>query len=143
MLDNKLSVNEPINPVGHEEFESLIANCGATTNRSHLAVGVSGGADSMALCILAARWGRSNNVLITALVVDHGLRESSSSEARVVAAWLKRLAIPFEILKIGKPKPTTGLQEKARRWRFLAFDNWCRSNGVGACLLYTSPSPRD
>jgi tRNA(Ile)-lysidine synthase len=135
MLDNQLLGIEPISPVGHEEFESLITNCGATTNRSHLAVGVSGGADSMALCILAARWGRSNNVLITALVVDHGLRESSSSEARVVAAWLKRLAIPFEILTIGEPKPTTGLQEKARRWRFLAFDNWCRSNGVGAVLL--------
>jgi len=135
MLDNQVLVNEPISPVGHEEFESLITNCGVATNRSHLAVGVSGGADSMALCILAARWGRSNNVLITALVVDHGFRESSSSEARVVAAWLKRLAIPFEILTIGKPKPTTGLQEKARRWRFLAFDNWCRSNGVGAVLL--------
>ena len=73
MLDNQILVNEPISPVGHEEFESLITNCGAATNRSHLAVGVSGGADSMALCILAARWGRSNNVLITALVVDHGL----------------------------------------------------------------------
>jgi tRNA(Ile)-lysidine synthase TilS/MesJ len=55
MLNNQLLVNEPISPVGHEEFESLITNCGATTNRSHLAVGVSGGADSMALCILAAR----------------------------------------------------------------------------------------
>jgi tRNA(Ile)-lysidine synthase len=135
MLDNELLSNESNRPVEHQEFGSLIANCGATLNKSHLAVGVSGGADSMALCILAARWGRSNNVLVTALVVDHGLRESSSSEAGVVASWLKRLEIPFEILTIEKPKPTTGLQEKARRWRFLAFDNWCRSNGVGAVLL--------
>ncbi|MFL2933868.1 MAG: tRNA lysidine(34) synthetase TilS [Thalassobaculaceae bacterium] len=135
MLDNQLLSNEPNRPVGHQEFESLIANCGATINKSHLAVGVSGGADSMALCILAARWGRSNNVLVTALVVDHGLRESSSSEAVVVASWLKRLEIPFKILTIEKSKPTTGVQEKARRWRFLAFDNWCRSNGVGAVLL--------
>ena len=136
MFDNQLLNNEPNRPVGHQEFESLIANCGATINKSHLAVGVSGGADSMALCILAARWGRSNNVLVTALVVDHGLRESSSSEAGVVASWLKRLEIPFKILTIEKPQPTTGIQEKARRWRFLAFDNWCRSNGVGAVLLW-------
>ena len=106
MLDNESLGNKSNLPVGHQEFESLIANCGATINKSHLAVGVSGGADSMALCILAARWGRSNNVLVTALVVDHGLRESSSSEAGLVASWLKRLEIPFKILKIEKSKPT-------------------------------------
>ena len=78
MSDNDSIGNDNL-PVGHQEFETLIANCGATVNSSHLAVGVSGGADSMALCILAARWGRLNSVLVTALVVDHGLRVSSAS----------------------------------------------------------------
>ena len=135
MLDNVSLGDESKLPVGCQEFGCLIANCGLTVNNSHLAVGVSGGADSMALCILAARWGRLNSVSVTALVVDHGLRVSSAYEARVVASWLKRLAIPFEILTIKQPKPTTGIQEKARRWRFLAFDNWCRSNSVDVVLL--------
>ena len=135
MLHNESLGNESNLPVGRQEFGSLIANCGATVNNSHLAVGVSGGADSMALCILAARWGRLNSVLVTALVVDHGLRVSSAYEVRVVASWLKRLAIPFEILTIEQPKPTTGIQEKARRWRFLAFENWCRSNNADVVLL--------
>ena len=135
MLDNESLGNESNLPVGRQEFGSLIANCGATVNNSHLAVGVSGGADSMALCILAARWGRLNSVLVTALVVDHGLRVSSAYEVRVVASWLKRLAIPFEILTIEQPKPTTGIQEKARRWRFLEFDKWCRANSVNLVLL--------
>jgi tRNA(Ile)-lysidine synthase len=135
MLGDKSQGNEFNLPVGRQEFGSLIANCGATGKKSHLAVGVSGGADSMALCILAARWGRLNSVLVTALVVDHGLRTSSAHEVRMVASWLKRLAIPFEILTIKQPKPKSGIQEKARRWRFLAFDNWCRSNGVDVVLL--------
>ncbi len=135
MLGDKSPGNEFNLPVGRQEFGSLIANCGATGNKSHLAVGVSGGADSMALCILAARWGRLNSVLVTALVVDHGLRSSSAYEVRMVASWLKRLAIPFEILTIKQPKPKSGIQEKARRWRFLAFDTWCRSNGVDVVLL--------
>ena len=52
MLDYELLANEPNRPVGHQEFGSLIANCGATVNNSHLAVGVSGGADSMAYAFL-------------------------------------------------------------------------------------------
>ena len=89
MLDNESLGKESNLPVGHQEFESLLANCGAAFHNSHLAIGVSGGADSMALCILAARWGRLNSVLVTALVVDHGLRVSSAYEVRMVASWLK------------------------------------------------------
>ena len=48
MLDNESLGNESNLPVGHQEFESLLANCGAAFHNSHLAIGVSGGADSMA-----------------------------------------------------------------------------------------------
>lgn len=56
---------------------------------------VSGGADSMALCVLASLWkrdgqsisGRSSNEFIDgilAIVVDHGLRTESKDEANLV-----------------------------------------------------------
>lgn len=60
------------------------------------AIGVSGGPDSMALCVLAAHWksenhnpatttGRSKFIDgILAIVVDHGLRKESTEEANLV-----------------------------------------------------------
>ena len=54
----------------------------------HVAVACSGGADSLALALLADAWARSHGGRITALVVDHGLRADSREEAVRVAAWL-------------------------------------------------------
>lgn len=59
------------------------------------ALGVSGGPDSMALCVLAAEWKmqgldylskESREFIdgILAIVVDHGLRADSEDEAKVV-----------------------------------------------------------
>ena len=66
-------------PVKRKEFSNLISACGTVSTSTHLAVGVSGGADSMALCILLNQWGRLNGISVTALIVDHGLRQNSSS----------------------------------------------------------------
>lgn len=59
------------------------------------AVGVSGGADSMALALLLkayierrARLEGHRAPRLVALVVDHGLRESSRAEALTVQEWL-------------------------------------------------------
>lgn len=62
-----------------------------------IAIGVSGGPDSMALCVLAAHWksenhnpasstGRSKSIDgLLAIVVDHGLRKESTEEAKLVS----------------------------------------------------------
>ena len=42
-----------------------------------IAAGVSGGADSMALALLADAWARERGGSLLALVVDHGLRAES------------------------------------------------------------------
>ncbi|MCH7931371.1 MAG: hypothetical protein IH906_04065 [Proteobacteria bacterium] len=47
-----------------------------------LAVAVSGGPDSMALCVLADGWARDRGGRIVALVVDHRLRPESGDEAQ-------------------------------------------------------------
>lgn len=60
-----------------------------------IAIGVSGGPDSIALCVLAADWKISsldavakgcNDFIdrLLAIVVDHGLRAESKDEAKVV-----------------------------------------------------------
>jgi tRNA(Ile)-lysidine synthase len=124
-----------VSPIGFTEFVFLMKACHELGDSMHLAVGVSGGVDSMALCLLASLWGRANGVRITALIVDHGLREASSAEAAQVAAWLLKLDIQHQILTINKLKPKTRIQAIARDWRFSAFDEWCRSNGATAVLL--------
>ena len=42
-----------------------------------IAIAVSGGSDSMALCLLADQWAKANGRRIVALTVDHGLRENA------------------------------------------------------------------
>ena len=122
-------------PVKRKEFSKFISACGTASTSTHLAVGVSGGADSMALCILSNQWGRLNGISVTALIVDHGLRQNSSLEALKVSSWLKQLKINFDILTIKKPQPITRIQELARTWRFSAFNQWCRANGADTILL--------
>jgi len=45
-----------------------------------LAVAVSGGADSLALALLAHAWARTQGGSVLALLVDHGLRAESRAE---------------------------------------------------------------
>ena len=49
-----------------------------------VAVGVSGGPDSMALLYLLNNWIKKNNGNLVALIVDHKLRKESSLEAKII-----------------------------------------------------------
>lgn len=76
---------------------------------------VSGGPDSMALLGLLASW--AQRPPLAAATVDHGLRPESAEEARMVAEAAARLGIPHVTLRWDGQKPSTGLQEAARRAR--------------------------
>lgn len=80
---------------------------------TRLAIGVSGGADSMALLHLLHKAGKD----ILALTVDHGLRPDSHAEAGQVAAYCKTLDIPHQILTWDGEKPASAIQAKARQAR--------------------------
>jgi tRNA(Ile)-lysidine synthase TilS/MesJ len=61
------------------------------------AIAVSGGPDSMALCLLAKHWWqqwRESGIFsekVTGIVVDHGLRPESGAEALQVQHWVQNL----------------------------------------------------
>lgn len=122
-------------PLEAREFASLMATCVDADSSRALAVGVSGGADSMALAMLADGWARERGIPLTALTVDHGLREAAAEEAARVAEWLGRRGIAHQTLRVSRPRPTAGVQRAAREWRFAAFDGWCRDNDAGPVLL--------
>ncbi len=121
--------------VSSGEFDRLMARCGPFEPRPLLAIAVSGGADSLALALLADDWARARKGRILALTVDHGLRRESRAEARRVARWLKQRGIAHRILVWRGAKPVTGIEAAARDARYRLLDEACRSEGALHLLL--------
>lgn len=97
---------------------------------------VSGGPDSMALCLLAATWARGPaRPPVFVATVDHGLRPESRAEAELVARVAAAHGLPYRILDWRGPKPKTRIQERARTMRYALLAEEARR--VGATLIAT------
>ena len=81
-----------------------------------LLIGVSGGADSLALALLSHQVRQ-----IETLTVDHGLRQGSADEAAEVAGWMADAGIPHTVLKWQGSKPASNIQAAARAARYRLF----------------------
>lgn len=113
-----------------------------------IALGVSGGPDSMALCVLAADWkisgldsaGKESGFIdgLLAIIVDHGLRAESREEANMVRERVAEMGIRCEIAccewKDGRPEQGN-LQEAAREMRYEMFHKVCIEQQFGILLL--------
>ncbi len=127
----------PLNPRGNGmiDLDALLGVAAPFEPSPRIAVAVSGGADSMALAVLAARWTNAHGGRTTGLIVDHGLRSGSAAEALQVAGWLDRRGIERRILKWRGEKPETGIQATAREARYRLLTAWCRRNHVFHLLV--------
>jgi tRNA(Ile)-lysidine synthase len=89
-----------------------------------LILAVSGGPDSTALMLLAARWRKAlkRGPKLIAVTIDHGLRPEARREALAVKKLARSLRIEHRTLRWAGRKPKTGIQEAARaaRYRLLA-----------------------
>lgn len=101
----------------------------------HLAVAVSGGADSLALALLARDWARERGGAVTALVVDHGLRAASADEAAMTLERLAGQGIAGRVLSLRDLASGPGLAERARAARYAALQQACRAAGILHLLL--------
>lgn len=81
-------------------------------------VGLSGGADSLALTAAAA----AEFAEVTALVVDHGLQAGSDEVARDAAAAARGVGARAEVLVVVVPKDGSGPEAAARTARYTALD---------------------
>ena len=108
-------------PVGDEEANALFAGLDGLRG---LLLAVSGGADSTALLVLAARWARrlKRPPKLLAVTIDHGLRPEAAREAAAVRRLARKLGVSHRTLHWRGTKPKAGLQEAARhaRYRLLA-----------------------
>lgn len=117
--------------IGPAWFDGRMAALGPFEEIPHIAVAVSGGADSRALVLLAREWVVARpGARLTALTVDHGLRPDSADEAARTGAWLRDHRIAHVILRWTGPKPASGVQAAARAARYGLMEGWCRREGV-------------
>lgn len=99
-----------------------------------IAVGCSGGPDSLALTRLADAWARERGAAVLAVIVEHGLRAESAAEAEALRGALAAEGIAAGILPLGLPRGP-GLQARARRARRAALLAACREAGATHLLL--------
>jgi tRNA(Ile)-lysidine synthase len=97
-----------------------------------LVVAVSGGPDSTALLVLAARWAKrlKRGPKLIAVTIDHGLRPEASREAAAVKQLARRLGVPHRTLRWRGKKPRTGLQEAARKARYELLAQAAMGEGI-------------
>src|SRR5262245_16726657 len=97
-----------------------------------IVLAVSGGPDSTALMLLAARWRDSlkRKPKLVAVTIDHGLRKESRHEAASVARLANKLKIDHRTLRWSGRKPPTGLQEAARLARYRLLHDAARKAGA-------------
>jgi len=104
----------------------LVARCTFPDPGTELVCGVSGGADSLALLVLAVAAGCE----ATAVHVDHGLRSGSAAEAEVVRDAARRYGASFRAVTVDVA-PGPNLEARARAARHAAL-------GPGAALGHTA-----
>ncbi|GEO80670.1 tRNA lysidine(34) synthetase TilS [Pararhodospirillum oryzae] len=122
-------------PIDSAAFARLMAPLGPFEPAPALAVGVSGGVDSVVLLALAIEWARARGGLVLALCVDHGLRPAARAEAARVVALAARLGAQALVLTRPDPPPPAALQAEARAFRLRALLDACAGHGVLHLLL--------
>lgn len=92
-----------------------------------LAVAVSGGPDSMALLVLAAKCFPGATIAAT---VDHGLRDDAAREAQMVAQQAEAAGVRHAILNVAEPITGASLQARARDARYALLAGWAEAGNA-------------
>ena len=97
-------------------IDALLPRCRFPAAGAEVTCAVSGGADSLALLVLAVAAGTR----VTAVHVDHGLRAGSGDEADVVADAAARFGAAFRAVRVQVPRGPN-LEARARAARYAAL----------------------
>ncbi len=100
-----------------------------------IAVAVSGGSDSMALCLLTCGFAKKHNIEMTALTVNHNLRREAGKEALKVNKWLSKYSIKHEILEYKGNVPKSNIEAIAREYRYELIFDYMKKNKIEYLLL--------
>lgn len=115
-------------------FQKAMAAFGLSGSEK-IAVAVSGGADSTALCLLTQRFISENGGQMIALIVDHGLRPRSAEQACLTKERMTERGVSCRLLKWEGDKPVHGIEQAARDARYRLLANACKEEGCSVLLL--------
>ncbi|MCE3233128.1 MAG: tilS [Rickettsiaceae bacterium] len=116
----------------HQAFSDTLEKFSISGN---IAIAVSGGADSMAMALLSAKWAEKNSCKVIALTVDHDLRPESADEAAQVKKWFSCYNIPHHTLKWEGDKKSSNIQSEARDARYRLMTEFCHQNSIPTLLI--------
>jgi tRNA(Ile)-lysidine synthase len=115
--------------VGPDEFQKMIEALIPRGVRN-VAVGVSGGADSVALAACLARWAAECGVGVHVLSVDHALRAEAADEVAHASGLAQDLGVRFQALKWQHDGVSGRVQEAARAARYDLMAVYCREHDI-------------
>ncbi len=95
-----------------------------------IAVGVSGGPDSMCLVYLLKNWININKGSIVALIIDHQLRKESKQESYLIKKYLLKNKISTKIIKINKKSVIKKSMKEARENRYEKLIKYCSRKNI-------------
>jgi tRNA(Ile)-lysidine synthase len=132
-FSDKIMPADKILPVSATDAKSLFDDL---RTLPALVLAVSGGPDSTALMVLAARWraARKTGPQLIVVTVDHGLRQDSKAEAQAVGRLARQLGLTHRTLRWTGIKPKTGLPQAARAARYRLLAQAARKAGASHIL---------
>ena len=116
--------------LNEEKFFSILKKINCFERNPHVAVGVSGGPDSIALVFLVNKWIKLRNGKLTAIIFDHRIRDNSKNESFEVRTILKNLNINSVILRAQRNNLTKKNMSQARNNRLNGLINFCKRKKI-------------
>ena len=117
---------------------ALLANLADLEPGDRIGVGVSGGADSVALLKAAVHVANEKSLLVTALIIDHQLQNQSeqvANQAHEVAVALGAHSVEVIKVEVVTGAGSGGIEAAARNARRDAFENYVSAHNLKAVLL--------
>jgi len=115
---------------------ALAALFAPVAGRAVLGLAVSGGGDSLALMLLAARWARAlaTPPRLIVYTLDHRLRPEAAAEAAFVVETAAGLGLAARALRWPGAKPASGVQAAARAARYRLIGAAMQADGAELLL---------
>ncbi len=118
-------------PILSSEFDEWMSAIGYFESNPTIAVATSGGADSMALLLLAKAWAENLNGNVISLTVNHNLRPEAAKEALIIEQWCREHNIQHKTLHWEHYTPQiSSIQANAREARYQLMASWCLNNNI-------------
>ncbi|MDD3573196.1 MAG: tRNA lysidine(34) synthetase TilS, partial [Eubacteriales bacterium] len=103
-------------------FDTVMESYRAIGAPDRVLLGLSGGADSLALLFILLEIGKEQGFSLDCVHVNHHLRDESDAEAEWLASLMNKLAVPLKVMDAKVPAGGN-LEAQARQVRYEAFQH--------------------